>query len=121
MEINYKDEIYKQFVDIICKNKLINNKINNKIITEYVVNKTLSIINTEFIFDDYYNLALRYTIIIKIKEIYNNILIRQKKIYNILTIKFNIRKYINRRLYRYPDGLRLKQLKENFNKMSKIY
>jgi hypothetical protein len=111
-----KDEISKQLVDIIYNNNLI----NNKIMTKYVVNKTLSMINTNYTCEEYYYCALQNTILIKIKEIYDNIKKRQKYIYNKLTIKFNMRKYINKRLYRYPDGLRMKQLKENFERMSMI-
>ena len=111
-----KDEISKQLVDIIYNNNLI----NSKIITEYIVKKTLSKINTNYTHEEYYYCALQNTILIKIKEIYDNIKKRQKYIYNKLTIKFNMRKYINERLYRYPDGLRLKKLKENFERMSMI-
>lgn len=112
-----KDVILKELVDIIYNNNLI----NNKIITEYVVKRTLSIINTNYTYEEYYYCALQNTLLLKIKEIYDNIKKRQKYIYNKLTIKFNLRKYLIERLYRYPDGLRLKKLKDNFEKMSLIY
>ena len=122
MEIIYeeyfitKEEILNKLVDTIYNNKLI----DNKIITKYIINKTLSMINTNYTYKEYYYLVLENTILFKIKEIHDNIKNRQKNIYNKLTIKFNMRKYINKRLYRYPDGLRLKQLKDNFERMSLI-
>ena len=81
--------------------------------TEYVVKRTLSIINTNYTYEEYYYCALQNTLLLKIKEIYDNIKKRQKYIYKKLTIKFNLRKYLIERLYRYPDGLRLKKLKDN--------
>tara|TARA_B100001287_G_C22651840_1_gene515609 strand:+ start:874 stop:1245 length:372 start_codon:yes stop_codon:yes gene_type:complete len=112
-----KDVILKELVDIIYNNNLI----NNKIMTEYVVKRTLSIINTNYTYEEYYYCALQNTLLLKIKEIYDNIKNRQNYIYKKLTIKFNLRKYLIERLYRYPDGLRLKKLKDNFEKMSLIY
>ena len=112
-----KDVILKELVDIIYNNNLI----NNKVMTEYVVKRTLSIINTNYTYEEYYYCAIQNTLLLKIKEIYDNIKKRQKYIYKKLTIKFNLRKYLIERLYRYPDGLRLKKLKDNFEKMSLIY
>ena len=99
-----KDVILKELVDIIYNNNLI----NNKVMTEYVVKRTLSIINTNYTYEEYYYCAIQNTLLLKIKEIYDNIKKRQKYIYKKLTIKFNLRKYLIERLYRYPDGLRLK-------------
>lgn len=70
---------------------------------------------------DFYQSGYVYKLFNKINLLYEDFENNQKKIISKLIIKKNLRKYIFERLYRYPDGLRLNTIKENFyNNIKKI-
>lgn len=94
--------------------------VNVRLIYEYIINK-----NIEKLFDkSYYNITISeftnseclINVLDKIQEIYMKIYNKNKKIMAKLIIKKFLREYIQERLYRYPDGLMLNSLKDNFYK-----
>ena len=108
------EDIYDEISNIIKKNNLI----KSSILCKYIVDRVLNNITLCYTFEEYYYMAIQYTILNSIMKMYDNINKIQNKIYSNLTIKITLRKYINERLYRYPDGLRLKELKNNFEILS---
>tara|TARA_Y100001958_G_C20660602_1_gene184436 strand:- start:77 stop:448 length:372 start_codon:yes stop_codon:yes gene_type:complete len=109
-----RQEIYDTLFKIIKKKEYI----KSDIITMYMIKRALKKVNLGYTYEEYYYLAIQNTLLCNIMKMYSQIIRNQYQIYCRLTIKSNLRKYIIDRLYRFPDGIRLNELKRNFEKLS---
>ena len=96
------------------------NNLNVRLIYKYIIGKYIK----ELFNESYYNITIAeftnseclFNVLDKIQDIYMKIYDKNKKIMANLIIKKFLREYIQERLYRYPDGLMLNSLKDNFYK-----
>lgn len=89
-------------------------------ILELEINKLLEKSNGFFgTWTEFYYGTLCYHYLDSVKKNIDIKLLSLKKLYAKLVIRKFMNEYINKRLYRYPDGLRLPELKKHFNSLSK--